>query len=48
MFSPESLRAMCDLRDVFDPSRRLNPGKVVPVHSCREWHMAPAARRTAQ
>jgi len=45
IFSPQSLRAMCDLRDVFDPDRRSNPGKVVPVHSCREWHMAPAARR---
>jgi glycolate oxidase subunit GlcD len=44
IFSPASLRAMCDLRDVFDPSRRMNPGKVVPVHSCREWMMAPAAR----
>jgi glycolate oxidase subunit GlcD len=44
IFSPDSLRAMCDLRDVFDPSRRLNPGKVVPVHRCREWMMAPSAR----
>ena len=46
IFSPASLRAMCDLRDVFDPGRRSNPGKVVPVHSCREWHMAPGARPT--
>jgi glycolate oxidase subunit GlcD len=44
IFSSESLRAMCSLRDVFDPTRRANPGKVVPMHSCREWHMAPAAR----
>ncbi|HEX8724111.1 MAG TPA: FAD-linked oxidase C-terminal domain-containing protein [Gemmatimonadaceae bacterium] len=47
IFSPSSLRAMCDLRDVFDPARRANPGKVVPVHSCREWQMAPAARGAA-
>ena len=47
IFSPESLRAMCDLRDVFDPARRINPGKVVPIHRCREWMMAPAARATA-
>ena len=40
----ESLATMCTLRDVFDPDRRSNPGKVVPVHACREWHMAPAAR----
>ena len=44
LFSPESLGAMCTLRDVFDPERRANPGKVVPIHSCREWHAAPAAR----
>src|SRR5215467_773222 len=44
IFSPDSLATMCALREVFDPERRSNPGKVVPVHSCREWHMAPAAR----
>jgi glycolate oxidase subunit GlcD len=48
LFSGESLRAMCSLRDVFDPDRRANPGKVVPVHSCREWHMVPAARGTQE
>jgi glycolate oxidase subunit GlcD len=47
IFSSESLGAMCTLRDVFDPERRANPGKVVPMHSCREWHMAPAARGPA-
>jgi glycolate oxidase subunit GlcD len=45
IFSPDSLAAMCQLREVFDPDRRSNPGKVVPVRSCREWQMAPAARR---
>jgi glycolate oxidase subunit GlcD len=44
LFTPETLGAMCALRTVFDPDRRSNPGKVVPVHSCREWHGAPAAR----
>ena len=44
LFTPETLRAMCDLREAFDPSRRANPGKVVPVRSCREWTQAPAAR----
>jgi glycolate oxidase subunit GlcD len=48
IFSPDSLETMCALRAVFDPERRSNPGKVVPVHSCREWHMAPAARPAAQ
>src|SRR5215475_11165003 len=46
IFSPDSLATMCSLREVFDPERRSNPGKVVPTHSCREWHMAPAARAT--
>jgi FAD/FMN-containing dehydrogenase len=45
IFSPETLQAMCDLRSVFDPARRANPGKVVPMRSCREWTMTPAGRR---
>jgi glycolate oxidase subunit GlcD len=48
LFSPATLGAMCALRDVFDPERRANPGKVVPVHSCREWHGAPSARGRAR
>jgi glycolate oxidase subunit GlcD len=44
IFSPDSLAAMCRLREVFDPDRRSNPGKVVPVHSCQEWRVKPAAR----
>jgi glycolate oxidase subunit GlcD len=53
VFSADSLDAMCQLREVFDPLRRSNPGKVVPVHSCREWrgargaHEAPAVMATA-
>ena len=26
---------------------RANPGKVVPVHSCKEWHGTPRAKRVA-
>ncbi len=44
IFSPDSLGAMCRLREVFDPDKRSNPGKVVPVHSCQEWRSTPAAR----
>jgi glycolate oxidase subunit GlcD len=47
IFSEDTLAAMCRLRDVFDPERRANPGKVVPVRSCREWSGVPAARRVA-
>jgi glycolate oxidase subunit GlcD len=44
LFDGDTLAAMCRLRDVFDPDHRANRGKVVPVHSCREWHQAPSAR----
>jgi FAD/FMN-containing dehydrogenase len=44
LFTPATLAAMCDLRAAFDPSRRANPGKVVPMHSCREWHGASQPR----
>jgi FAD/FMN-containing dehydrogenase len=47
VFTDDTLDAMCRLRDVFDPERRANPGKVVPVRSCREWRMAPSTRRPA-
>jgi glycolate oxidase subunit GlcD len=40
IFDDESLRAMCDVRQAFDPEGRANPGKVVPVHACREWRAA--------
>jgi glycolate oxidase subunit GlcD len=38
IFSPASMDAMCALRSVFDPQRRANPGKAIPVHACREWY----------
>ena len=44
LFTAPTLDAMCRLRAGFDPARRANPGKVVPVHSCREWAAAPAWR----
>lgn len=43
LFTADTLNAMCELRAVFDPDHRANPGKVVPVHACREWHAAPSA-----
>jgi glycolate oxidase subunit GlcD len=48
IFTPNSLAAMCRVREVFDPDHRANPGKVVPLHSCREWHATPAGRGGAQ
>ena len=38
IFDAASLAAMCDVRRVFDPAQHANPGKVVPLHACREWH----------
>jgi glycolate oxidase len=43
IFDGESLGAMQAVRRVFDPHERVNPGKVVPVHACREWVASPAA-----
>jgi len=37
IFDAESLGAMQAVRRVFDPYERVNPGKVVPIHACREW-----------
>ncbi|HEY3747009.1 MAG TPA: FAD-linked oxidase C-terminal domain-containing protein [Gemmatimonadaceae bacterium] len=45
IFSESSLNAMCELRGVFDPDHRSNPGKVVPVHSCKEWNAVSGRSR---
>ena len=37
VFGPDELGLMAAVRRVFDPAERANPGKVVPVASCREW-----------
>jgi glycolate oxidase subunit GlcD len=47
IFPDDTLSAMCKLRDAFDPERRANPGKVVPMRSCREWSGLPATRPQA-
>jgi glycolate oxidase subunit GlcD len=44
VFDPDTLAAMRAVRLAFDPAERANPGKVVPVHACREWRATPAAR----
>ena len=40
IFDGASLAAMHAVRRVFDPGERVNPGKVVPLHACREWSAA--------
>ncbi len=37
IFDGDALAAMRAVRLVFDPLERVNPGKVVPIHACREW-----------
>jgi glycolate oxidase subunit GlcD len=37
LFDPTTLAAMREARRAFDPEERANPGKVIPVHACREW-----------
>jgi len=44
IFDAESLGAMLAVRRVFDPEERVNPGKVVPVHACREWERGAGRR----
>jgi glycolate oxidase len=44
IFDGDTLAAMRAVRLVFDPDGRANPGKVVPLHQCREWRSTPAAR----
>jgi len=44
IFDAETLGAMRAVRRAFDPFESANPGKVVPLHACREWLAAPSAR----
>src|SRR5216117_333632 len=48
IFDAESLGAMHAVRKVFDPQERVNPGKVVPVHACREWASANPGRHSGE
>jgi glycolate oxidase subunit GlcD len=47
IFDAETLGAMQAVRRVFDPDERCNPGKMLPVRSCREWRATPAVREEA-
>jgi len=40
VFDGRALGAMHAVRRVFDPLERVNPGKVIPIHACREWAAA--------
>jgi glycolate oxidase subunit GlcD len=45
IFDAETLGAMRAVRRAFDPDEQANPGKVVPVHACREWNSVKSARQ---
>ncbi len=40
-FTREDLAVMCRARDAFDPDRRMNPGKLLPVRACMETRSRP-------
>jgi glycolate oxidase subunit GlcD len=44
IFDAETLGAMRAVRRAFDPAEMANPGKVVPVHACREWSVVKSLR----
>jgi glycolate oxidase subunit GlcD len=44
IFDADTLTAMRAVRQAFDPKELANPGKVVPVHACREWTAVKSAR----
>ncbi len=48
IFDGDALAAMRAVRRVFDPEERMNPGKVVPIHACREWTGRRNAERGAR
>ncbi|MFL5447476.1 MAG: FAD-binding oxidoreductase [Gemmatimonadales bacterium] len=45
IFDSETLAAMQAVRRAFDPAELANPGKVVPVHACREWSVVRSTRQ---
>jgi glycolate oxidase subunit GlcD len=43
LFTDPDLAAMCRARDAWDPRRRMNPGKLIPVRACAEAHPGSGA-----
>lgn len=41
LFKQADLATMCRMRDAWDPERRMNPGKLLPVRACREVRTNP-------
>jgi FAD/FMN-containing dehydrogenase len=41
LFTRDDLATMCRVREAFDPDRRMNPGKLLPVRACMETRTRP-------
>jgi glycolate oxidase subunit GlcD len=48
IYDGDTLAAMLAVRRAFDPKNLANPGKVIPVHACREWWSSGSTRRTGR
>lgn len=46
-FDAGDLQTMCSFRDAWDPARRMNPGKLVPLRACREMRGSDRVRAEA-
>lgn len=40
LFTRDDLAAMCRVKEAWDPEHRMNPGKLIPVHTCMETRSA--------
>lgn len=45
LFTRDDLAAMCRVKEAWDPERRMNPGKLIPVRACMETRAAHATER---
>jgi len=41
LFTRDDLATMCRVREAFDPDRRMNPGKLLPIRACMETRTRP-------
>lgn len=48
LFGQADFAAMCRVRDVWDPDRRMNPGKILPTRACLETRGASLPRSAAE
>jgi glycolate oxidase subunit GlcD len=44
LFKADDIATMCRVREAFDPDRRMNPGKLLPMRACMETRSRPIRR----